>query len=281
MNEMNKLILIVAMMILVGSCTEENLNDIAENQFVVEAFLYAGEPIDDIRIKTSFPLADAEDTSTPINDAQVILIKENQRYVLIASGNEGYYHYPGNDLSVETGDLFELEVVHNGITATAQTIVPTPTTGVSLSQDTVFVPNLPLGQGMEAIRMTIGNFVNNSRIEVAWDNPDEDLYFVVVESLTEQNDPIFPDVVINALERFRFVSEPTDDTSLTFISGTLVSFGTYEVRVYHINEEYAALYENREQDSRDLNEPPSNVMNGLGVFSAFNSQSAFFELARE
>ena len=207
---------------------------------MVEAFLYAGEPIDDIRIKTSFPLADAEDTSTAINDAQVTLIKENQRYDLIASGDEGYYHYPGNNLAVETGDLFELEVVYNGITATAQTIVPTPTTGVSLSQDTVFVPRLPLGQGMEAIRMTIGNFVNNSRIEVNWDNPNEDLYFVIVESLTEQNDPIFPDVVINALERFRFVSEPTDEASLTFISGTLVSFGTYEVRVYHINEEYAA-----------------------------------------
>ena len=32
-------------------------------------------------------------------------------------------------------------------------------------------------------------------------------------------------------------------------------------------------FENRTQDSRDLNEPPSNIRNGLGVFSAFNSLS--------
>ena len=277
----NKLICLFTLGILIYSCTDENLNDIAENQFVVEAFIYAGEPIDDIRIKTSFPLSDEEDTSTPINDAQVALIKDGQRFDLISSGNDGYYQYPGSDLEVATNDLFELEVMHNGITATAKTTVPTPTTGLSLSQDTVFVPRLPIGQGAEAIRMVIGDFVRNSTIEANWDNPNEDLYFVVVESLTEQNDPIFPDAVINALERFRFVSEPTNESSLTFLSGTLVSFGTYQVRVYHINEEYAALYENREQDSRDLNEPPSNVTNALGVFSAFNSQSAFFELASE
>jgi len=59
------------------SCEDENLNNIAENQFVVEAFLYAGESIADIRIKTTFPLAEAEDSSVPINNAEVTLIKKN------------------------------------------------------------------------------------------------------------------------------------------------------------------------------------------------------------
>ena len=263
------------------SCEEENLNDIAANQFVVEAFIYAGEPIDDIRIKTSFPLADTEDTSMPINNAQATLIKGGQRYNLVSSGDEGYYHYPNDDISVNTGDVFQLEVVHNGITAIAETIVPTPTTGLNLSQDSLKVPQLPFSQGMEAIIETIRNFLGNSRIEANWDNSNGDLYFMVVESVGDEVDPIFPAQVIDALEGFRFVSEPTVDSSLAFLGGSLVSFGTYVVRVYHINQEYAALYENREQDSRDLNEPPSNVNNALGVFSAFNSQEAFFEVVRE
>ena len=104
---------------------------------------------------------------------------------------------------------------------------------------------------------------------------------MVVESITETLDPILPGQVIEALARFRFVSEPTDGTYLTFLGGTLVSFGDYLVKVYHINQEYAALYENRNQDSRDLNEPPSNVQNALGVFSAFNSQEAVFYVVRE
>lgn len=264
-----------------SSCDEENLNNIAANQFVVEAFIYAGEPIDDIRIKSTFPLSQEEDTSAPINDAQVTLIKNGQRYPLVASGNEGLYHYPGDDVSVETNDVFQLEVVHNGITAIGETVVPTPTVGLVLSADSLKVPQLPLRDGREAVVAAIGEFLRESRIEATWDNPNEDLYFMVVESVKDTIDPIFPGQVIEALARFRFVSEPTEDNSITFLGGTLVSFGTYSVRVYHINQEYAGLYENRTQDSRDLNEPPSNIENALGVFSAFNSQEAFFEVARE
>jgi len=251
------------------ACDEENFNNIAENQFVVEAFLYAGEPIDDIRIKTTFPLAQEEDTSAPINDAEVTLIKNGERYSLIPSGNEGFYNYPNDDLSVNTNDIFQLEVVHNGITAQAETIVPTPTVGLGLSQDSIKVPLLPFSEGRDSIVAAIGRFLRNSSIEATWDNPNSDLYFMVVESVSDTIDPIFPGQVIEALARFRFVSEPTDENSLTFLGGTLVSFGTYAVKVYHINQEYAALYENRNQDSRDLNEPPSNVQNALGVFSAY------------
>lgn len=260
------------------ACGEENLNNIAANQFVVEAFIFAGEPIDDIRIKSTFPLSDEEDTSSPINDATVTLIKDGQRFALVASGNEGLYHYPGNDVEVATNDIFQLEVVHSGITATAETIVPTPTVGLQISADSLKVPQLPFSEGREAIVEAIGNFLRNSRIDATWDNPNEDLYFMVVESVNDTIDPIFPAQVIEALANFRFVSEPTEEASLTFFGGGLVSFGTYSVKVYHINQEYAALYENREQDSRDLNEPPSNVQNALGIFSAFNSQEAFFEV---
>ena len=52
--------------------------------------------------------------------------------------------------------------------------------------------------------------------------------------------------------------------------------GLESPRVYRINQEYADLYGSRQQDSRDLNEPLTNNRNGLGVFSAFNSQAVYF-----
>jgi len=129
--------------------------------------------------------------------------------------------------------------------------------------------------------MTITEFLQGSNIEARWDNPQEDLYFMVVESADDTFIPIFPQQVLDALETFRFVSEPTDESALTFLAGTLVSFGSYSVEVFHINQEYAELYENRTQDSRDLNEPPSNITNGLGVFSAFNSDRRIFYVVPE
>ena len=81
---------ILLLAILLSSCVEENLNNIAENQFVIEAFLYAGEPIDDIRIKTTYDLSSEEDVSVPINNAIVTLIKNGERYNLISSGDDGF-----------------------------------------------------------------------------------------------------------------------------------------------------------------------------------------------
>jgi len=274
-------ILLTFITLLFCSCDEENLNNLADNQFVVEAFIYAGEPIDDIRIKTTFPLSTEEDTSSPINDATVTIIKDGQRFPLVSSGSEGLYHYPKDDVTVGTDDVFQLEVTHNGVTAFAETTVPTPTRGLILSQDSIKVPQLPFSAGRDSIVAVIGEFMRNSVIRADWDNPEEDFYFMVVESVSDTIDPIFPAQVLNALERFRFVSEPTEDDAIVFLSGALVSFDRYSVKVYHINQEYTALYENRNQDSRDLNEPPSNVQNALGVFSAFNSQEAFFEVALE
>ena len=280
----NSIVTIVTLMLLSGaftSCEDENLNLLAFDQFVVEGFLFAGEPVDDIRLKTVFPLTDEEDTSEPINDADVVLSRGSEQFALVPSGSDGLYHYPGDDLQVSTGEVFQLEISYNGITATAETQVPTPTQGLSLSQDSIIVPTLPLSQGRDAVVEAIGSFLQESSVTASWDNPDGEQFYMVVENVTEATDPIFPQQVLDALEDLRFVSEPTDADNLTFLGGSLITFGTYSVSVFHVNEEYAALFDNRTQDSRDLNEPPSNVVNALGIFSAFNSQTAFFEVARE
>ena len=111
---MKKYILfLLSISLLFAACEEENLNNIAANQFVVEAFIFAGEPIDDIRIKSTFPLADEEDTSSPINDATVTIIKDGQRFPLISSGDEGLARVVKNriiDQLVEEDEKVPLEV---------------------------------------------------------------------------------------------------------------------------------------------------------------------------
>ena len=158
---MNKISTYILSVVLIAgffsSCEDENLNDLAFNQFVVEAFLFAGEPVDDIRVKTVFPLTDEVDTSEPINDAEVVLMRASETFPLVSSGSDGLYHYPGDDLEVRTGDIFQLEITHNGITAMAETEVPTPTQGLNLSQDSIIVPTLPLSQGRDAVIEAIGN----------------------------------------------------------------------------------------------------------------------------
>jgi hypothetical protein len=267
-------IFFVLLIFLFSSCIKvEELN--FENNFVIEAFIFGNEPIDNIKLKTTYPLEATEDISDPINDATVQLLKNGNVYELQPSGNEGLYHYAGNDLSVSSGDVFQLEVNYNNRVATANTTIPTPPTNVAINLQTVSIPRVGFSPAeIQTLREVLqGLFIN-----VTWDNPNEAWYYVVVENIEQDDDPIFPPQLEEALQNFRFVSDPTQSNSQIVIGAGLRHYGTHKVTVYHVNQEYADLFENRTQDSRDLNEPPSNIENALGIFTGFASQSVFFEV---
>lgn len=275
---------------IVGSTScSDNTGILGEDKFVVEAFVFAGEPVSGVKIKKTVPLSYPDSIAEAILDAQVILTKAGVAYELtITEDND--YEYTGSDLTVETGDVFDIEVIYNGVKATGTTVVPTPTTGLDISENEIIIPEITLGggqgqgggpgQGGQGGQAALQEVLSNSII-AEWDNSSEDLYFMIVENLVDELDPIFPDRISNRLRRFRFISEPTIDNFLEFSLANLETYGEHVVKVYHINQEYAALYENLEQDSRDLNEPPSNIINGQGVFSAFNSQNLYFNVKRE
>ena len=242
--------------------------------FVVAAFLFAGEAIDDIRVSETVQLSDTTD-APPINDARVELFKNGTTYTLAAAGDSGYYAYTGNDLAVEAGDTFGIKVTYDGAVTTGETVVPNAPVGVGIDRDTLWVPELGIGMGGGGFNR------EDSQLAASWQNPNRLLHYVVIESLEDSAESIIPDEFRKFSGRFRLVTEPTKEDYHFIDMRTLRDLGRHIARVYRVNEEYAQLYENRTQDSRDLNEPPSNIHNGLGVFSAFNSDSVAFEVARE
>ncbi len=56
--------------------------------------------------------------------------------------------------------------------------------------------------------------------------------------------------------------------------------GRYVVNVWRVNEAYAQLYAMLQQDSRDLNEPFTNISGGLGVFTAFSADTTSIVVVR-
>ena len=67
-----------------------------------------------------------------------------------------------------------------------------------------------------------------------------------------------------------YMSEPFNDNRYIIPWERLPYYGRYRVKVVAVNREYVELVLTRNQDSRDLNEPISNVNNGLGIFTAIN-----------
>lgn len=261
--------------LLLSACDTTDPSPPAENEIVVQGFLYADPATDSIRLTRAVPLDSTGTTPPPVPNATVTLHKENATYTFASDdAGSGLYTYPGDDLTVDAGNRFLLDIAHEDTRITAETTVPEPPTGVDLSGTVLEAPDF------SGIPGDIGS--GRTTLSVRWTNPNDALHFVVVESLVE-DDPefIFPDEIRERFDGFQFVTRPTTATSYTISLAQLDVLGPHRLTVYRINEEYAALYENQTQDSRDLNEPPSNVNGGLGVFSAFNGTSVTFEVVRQ
>jgi hypothetical protein len=127
-----------------------------------------------------------------------------------------------------------------------------------------------------ASRFGGGTFVRLTSADsviVSWDNPSQLPYYVVVESDDSTLQPLSSDTLGNFNRRF--VTEPTTNNYYRVPQGDFNYIGKYKITLYRVNQEYVNLYASREQDSRSLNEPLTNVQNGLGIFTAFASDSTF------
>lgn len=271
------------------SCEDEAVYT-PDERFVLQAYLYANEQVWDVSIKNAVPLTVADSVGEPINDAQITLFKNDVAYTLVSSSDTGTYHYPGNDLTVETGDVFSIKALVADKEATGETTVPESPSGVGITFESITLPEVKVdavtGRPEFGVMQTLRVLIDEVQLDVVWDNPNGLLHFVVIENAEDNQETIMPDFggkfgMSGGRGSFRRILPPTRESSHEINFTEIQYWGKYVVKVYRVNQEYANLYENLEQDSRDLNEPPTNIKNGLGIFSAFNSQNVYFEVKKE
>ena len=274
---MNKLLTItfIFTLLILANC-EETTNAISlEVSIAVQAYLYAGETVNDIRLNSTIPLDVDSNYAPPINDAEVFLIKNDKTYQLEPSdGDSGYYHYSADDLIVESGDKFQLHIIYQDQEITAETIVPKAPTQIELSSTELKVPDFA-----NADRSKIKEWMQNGEmsINVTWKSNSNSWFYVTLENIDENPEEI---------ETMKFgkmgmrVFPPIHDTSYQIRQPSLTHIGNHKINVYAVNIEYANLYSSREQDSRDLQEPLTNIEGGLGVFTSFAADTAFFTVKK-
>ncbi len=270
---MKTISLFILLVIFLIGCTEDSALFPDNNLVVVQAYLYANESVNDIRL-TSTVVIDADTIDAPpINDAQIFLIKNGQRYDLISTPDkEGYYHYPENDLNVGVADNFRIVIESDEKLLSAETIVPDAPDGLSISDSVLeIIDFFELGTFDRS-------FMDSAIVEISWENNESDLFFILLDNVEEnpiQIESRFPSFAN------RFISQPINRDSFPLNFRMVTHYGKHRLKLYRINQEYADLYESRDQDSRDLNEPLTNVENGLGIFSAFNCDSVFFTVVEQ
>lgn len=272
---MKRILVLISLVILSLSACNDSPVIPEDTQLVLQAYLYAHQPVNDVTVMLSRPFSNGDSTNVPMTNATVVLIKNNTRYTLTASqASAGTYFYAGSDLEVLVGDRFRIEVNAAGMLASAETIVPESPLNVRSTQTSILFKRDTITTPFGGTRIMV---TTADTLEVFWDNPSQIPHYVVLESVDSTREPLQSDSLRGPM-RFRFVNEPT---TLDFFRPMPFSFsytGRHKIIVYRVNEEYFDLYKSRQQDSRTLNEPLSNVRNGLGIFTAFNSDSVFVDV---
>jgi hypothetical protein len=240
-----------------------------QTQVVLHGYLYANEPVSDIQLTSSRLIGSADTTDPPISNATVALLKNGTRYQLSPNNTQpGYYYYTGNDLSVTPGDDFTIEARCDGGLVTSETIVPQKPEQIAFSTSIMRFQT-------DTVQTRFGTRTAVNGLDTAivtWSNPNGDYFYVVIESIDSTRQLLGGDSLFTR----RFTSQPTNETFYRVNNNSIRYTGKHLLKVYRVNREYADLYRSREQDSRALNEPLTNVKNGLGIFSAFASDSLSF-----
>ncbi|QDO95228.1 DUF4249 family protein [Formosa sediminum] len=280
MNVYNKLSVFL-MLISLLSCEDVPDFNQEESKPVVEAYIYEGEPVNQVYIKKTIPYVSGEyeeEGVEYINDANVILTHNEQDYMLLPMEEDGRYFYDGTDLEIQTEEEYELSFTYEGELISSTTMIPDLPENVAISNDEIYIPQINSIQ-------ELANFQNyfEDTVDISWNNPDNSYYYIVIENLEDNPEPINTTEFIEDFEaNFEFTTAPTQ---LDFLILTplvhFTQFGMHKVTIYSVNEEYIRLYESMQQDSRDLAEPFTNINNGLGIFTGFSSDVVYFNVIQE
>ena len=95
------IIVSITIIVFLSSCEKEILQQSnPEEIVVVEAYLYDGEPVDDIYLTSLLTYGGKDTVVQKISDAVIEIIHNNNHYPLVASDEARYYHYEGTDLEI-------------------------------------------------------------------------------------------------------------------------------------------------------------------------------------
>ena len=261
--------------LLLSSCEETSISSVDAETPVVSSYLYAGQSLDSLRVTLSNSYA-REDTQLLTLDELEISITEGDNSYRLNPFGEGYYQQAALIIAAEKS--YNLEFEWRGATISASTFVPAKREA-KLSTSLIEMEKITNTGGFPG-----GGFTQIDPIEISWDNPEGDYYYVLIENL-ETNPEYVNDFIADLEEdlgqRFRRITEPdiTDFYSIT-PRREITQYGTHRVIIFRVSPEYAALYQPSGTSSQSLREPPSNNENGHGIFTGVSSDTLYFEVKK-
>jgi hypothetical protein len=262
--------LVIVLLILLSSCSDDNQST-SNSPLVVEAYLHINRPFKvTVSNLTSVVPADV--------DHLTVTVSNDEETVSLNSLGGGLYSTDDNILVKDGGGNYILNFMDNNKQVTALTAVPSKPENFQLSEYEIEIEPIDFGSGFPPQGGILGE-----SIELTWTNPNQGYYFTYFENL-EDNPELINDIQNipggAAPTRF-FRSEPTQESSTEIRYNQFEYYGKYNVILFHVNADYAGLYKEQENSSSlNLTSPFTNVVNGLGIFTAIHSDTVVLNVKK-
>jgi hypothetical protein len=261
-------IISIALMSLLLSCSKDN-GALMSDLPVVESYLQPGSVVT-VKISRKTP-TDATSTlpAIDLDHLEVGLFYAGIRYPLVPMG-EGVYSDTIGLIQVRPDSSYYLQFTWEESLVSSSTIIPSKPSGESQSDTSISMyqwdpDDPPAGQHPDPVT-------------ISFTNDDDSYYLATIECMESDPVPVFKDTTyVNDL----FSSRPTTDDFININPMSIRYFGRNRIILYHINPEYSAFFMRQMSTSQNYQEPPTNIVNGLGIFTGINPDTLYLNVIRK
>lgn len=115
-------------------------------------------------------------------------------------------------------------------------------------------------------------------IDLTWTNTGGAYHLAIIENIETDPEPINQSGT--ATQTLPIRTQPTTSTTQVLRAIQFRHYGMHRVILFHVSPEYAALYANTGTTTQNLTTTPSNIVNGLGIFTAMNSDTLYLQVKK-
>ena len=232
---------------------------------VVEAYLYAGHPIK-VKLYQQKSLTDTAKYGAAITGQQ-LLISDGSQQIQLTESVKGTYTYTDSSFLV-AGRTYTLKFNYQSRQVSAKTVMPFKPTNFATQRDSAYYAHTST-PSVQAD--TLNKFT--------WDNPDSLNHVLVFNNIDDSFFPVNGGFVRNGASNIFSIN--TERKPVYYVvNNNFPYYGHYQVVLLRVNQEYIDLMKSNAlgSNSQNLLNIPTNVTNGLGIFTAMQSDTLKFYL---
>ena len=268
---MKKITWILLLIVAAWGCKKEVAQPEYNTDPVVTAYLQAGSVVS-VQLAHQ-QSASAQTYPAPSVDNLDVMVTVNDTVHHLAPMGNGLY--VDSAFYAQAGGRYDLRFAYNGKQVSAYTIIPSKPTNFAQSVTEISVTQITSSTS------STGGFGDDSRVALTWDNADASYYVVVVQNM-ETNPEKIVDTVSTSSDTSRvFRNRPTTGTEYDVNGRSFTYFGKHRLILYHINPDYASLYDNSTSSSQSLSTPSTGIANGVGIFTAINADTLYLQVDKK